>query len=168
MIKPELSYYWQKNKLLCRAMCSVLQSLKNKPVHSRFGQTEEEPSRCGWVRHPFTGITSSSNGAKGPSDFYTSLNKASSLPRHSIRSSPHHILLHMHMQSLFLNSANFIIFIVVQPSSQPILHFHHKPPAHPSSLNLSPVVTIRFSKSMSQVLFCKEAHCILFLDFTQK
>ena len=34
--------------------------------------------------------------------------------------------------------------------------------------NLSHLETVSFSKSMSQYLFCKEVHCVLFLDSTCK
>ena len=34
--------------------------------------------------------------------------------------------------------------------------------------NLSPLVTISFSKSVNQYLFCKEVRCIPFLDSTYK
>ena len=52
----------------------------------------------------------------------------------------------------FYNSVNFIILVVLKPSSQP--NFPSKRTAHPSTHNMSPLVTISFSKSVSQFLFC--------------
>ena len=43
-----------------------------------------------------------------------------------------------------------------------------KPQCIPHHPNLSPLETISFSKSVSQHLFCKEVHCVLFLDFPSK
>ena len=60
---------------------------------------------------------------------------------------------------------NFITFIDVQQSSQtnfkafPSQILSASPPP-----NLSHLETITFSKSASQYLFCKEVHCVLFLD----
>ena len=36
------------------------------------------------------------------------------------------------------------------------------PQCTPSTPNLSPLETISFSKCVSQYLFCKEVHCVLF------
>ena len=67
---------------------------------------------------------------------------------------------------LFLNSVNFIIFTVVQPSSQP--NFTTFPSQTPSpslpTTTVSPLVTISFSKSVSQFLFYKEVPCVLFFN----
>ena len=67
----------------------------------------------------------------------------------------------------FLNySMNFITFIVVKRSSQP--NFTAFPSQTPSGSPYSPnchLETIIFSKSVSQYLFCKEVHCVLFKFF---
>ena len=42
------------------------------------------------------------------------------------------------------------------------------PQSFPRPPNLSHLETVRFSKSVSQCLFCKEVHCVLFLDSTYK
>ena len=69
-----------------------------------------------------------------------------------------------HVVVLFFNSMNFITFIVVQQSSQPnfITFPFQTPSPYLPPHNLSPSETISFSKSVSQYLFCKEVHCILF------
>ena len=67
---------------------------------------------------------------------------------------------------------NFFLttFIVVQRSSQP--NFISFPSQTPSPClpppNLSPLETVIFSKSVSHYLFCKQVHCIFFLDSTYK
>ena len=52
--------------------------------------------------------------------------------------------------------------MVVHQSSQPNFTTFPKPLAHPNLPHLSPLVTISFSKPVSQFLFCKKIHCILF------
>ena len=44
--------------------------------------------------------------------------------------------------------------------------FHPTTPAHPPHPELSPLENINFSKSVSQYLFCKKVHCVLFSDHT--
>ena len=61
--------------------------------------------------------------------------------------------------SFFFNAMNFIIFMVVQPSSQP--NFRTFPSQTPS-LSLPPC---HFSKSASLLLICKSVHLYPFLRF---
>ena len=64
--------------------------------------------------------------------------------------------------SFFYCSMNSITFIAVQQSSQPnFITFPSQTLGASLYLpNLSHLETIRFSKSMSQYLFCKEVHCV--------
>ena len=64
----------------------------------------------------------------------------------------------------FLFSAmNFIVFMVVQRWSQlSFIAFPSQTPSPSPSPNLSHLETISFSISVSQYLFCKEVHCVLF------
>ena len=62
----------------------------------------------------------------------------------------------------FFDSVNFITFIVVQWSSHPSLYSIPSQTPRLSPRNISPLETISFSESVSQFLFCKEVHCVLF------
>ena len=72
--------------------------------------------------------------------------------------------------SFFLKLINFIIFTVVQQSSQPsftVFPFQTPSPSLPPPQPVS-FGTISFSMSVNQLnqhLFCKEVHCILFFIF---
>ena len=68
------------------------------------------------------------------------------------------------------SSINFITFILVQWSSQPKFYSISipNPQCIPSPSNLSHLETISLSKSVSQYLFYKEVHSVLFLDSTCK
>ena len=71
------------------------------------------------------------------------------------------------MYVFFNYSVNFITFIVAQQSSQPtFIAFPSQTLSTFPHPHLSPLETISFSKSVSQYLFRKEVHCVLFLDST--